>query len=164
MSLAFPISFGLAQLETCTCKQSDYCSCRSWWPLLSFIFVLPDLHKDAISQGPWGECSFSFLLLTSVLGRSIFAAEACCSIPAPKQQPLHSFRLVQHEEVCSSFRMTWCFLFLHTGRMNDTSFYWNQKGGCWPLCWTSLSILPMRVSACSLDWVNNMPLIQDFSR
>lgn len=83
MSLAFAISFGLAQLETCICSQADYCSCRSSWPLLSFIFFLPHFHRGAIiSQGLWGECVFSFILLNSELGRSTFPAEAFCSAPA----------------------------------------------------------------------------------
>lgn len=81
MSLVFAISSGVAQLETCIPRQADYCSSQCSLPLLSFMLLLPPFCKAAITfQGPRAECIFSFIL-NSVLGRTTFAAEACCSAP-----------------------------------------------------------------------------------
>lgn len=82
MSLIFTISSGLARLETCIPRQADYCSSQCSLLLLSFLLLLlPFCRAAVISQGPWGECIFSFILLNSVLGRTTFAAEAYCCTP-----------------------------------------------------------------------------------
>lgn len=79
MSLIFAISSGLARLETC--RQADYCSSQCSLPLSFMLLLSPFCRAAIISQGPWSECIFLFILLNAVLERTTFAGEAYCSTP-----------------------------------------------------------------------------------